>query len=209
MPILSLSQFACAREGYALFQPVDFQLTEGGLVQIAGPNGAGKTTLLRALAGLFSDWTGEYRYRGEVVREPPASRRSELLYLGHHPAVKPTLTALENLQWYCGLHGWNTAQARAALGEVGLAAYVDTPCQYLSAGQQRRVALARLYVTDATVWILDEPFTAIDRQGVARLETLLSAHVSKGGAVLLTTHQPPALPDLQVLELRLPQGGEQ
>lgn len=208
MPKLELSQFTCEREGYPLFRPLSLSVQGGEVVQISGPNGAGKTTTLRALGGLYSEWTGDISWNGNSARVPDYDMRCQLLYLGHQTGVKRSLTARENLSWYFGIHGRAfPGRVEDALAAVGLAGYEDIPCQQMSAGQNRRVALARLYVTEAPVWILDEPFTAIDRAGVAKLETLIVGHASKGGLIILTTHQPLAFADLKIVELETERSG--
>lgn len=154
-------------------------MTPGHLVQIEGANGAGKTSLMRILAGL-----SRYGFEGTVERHAP------LLYLGHHAAVKALLTPRENLAWHvAGEADHSDEEIEGALANVGLYGYEDVPSHALSAGQHRRVNLARLYLSRNPLWLLDEPFTAIDRGGVAELEALLVQHVERGGAVLLTSHQ--------------------
>ncbi|MCR6653831.1 MAG: cytochrome c biogenesis heme-transporting ATPase CcmA [Cellvibrionaceae bacterium] len=203
MPSLEFRQFTCLRDGYPLFNPLNFSLQGGEVVQIAGPNGAGKTTFLRSVCGLFDEWTGEMLWQGQPLRAPDFSMCSELVYLGHQPGVKKSLTAQENLRWFFGVQGLPfPGSITSALAEVGLAGYEDTPCHQMSAGQLRRVALARLYITSAAIWILDEPFTAIDRFGVKNLETLIQRHASNGGLVILTTHQTLALSEVRVIELQ-------
>ena len=173
------------------------------------PKKGTRRALLRALAGLFSEWSGELLWNGQAVTTLDYETRCNLLYLGHQPGVKRLLTARENLNWYFGVQGRDfPGQVEDALAAVGLRGYEDIPCQQMSAGQTRRVALARLYVTKAPIWILDEPFTAIDVKGVANLETLVIEHASKGGLVILTTHQSLVFGDLRVVELR-PDGGDQ
>lgn len=204
MPSLEFRQFTCLRDGHPLFKPLNFSLNGGEVVQIAGPNGAGKTTFLRSLCGLFDEWTGEMLWQGNSLRVPDFSLRSQLLYLGHQPGVKKSLTAGENLRWFFGVQGVPfPGLVSTALAQVGLDGYEDTLCYQMSAGQLRRVALARLYITKAIIWILDEPFTAIDRFGVQNLETLLQRHVSNGGLVILTTHQPLAIAGVRLIELQI------
>ena len=148
-------------------------------MQIEGANGAGKTSLLRILAGL-----SRYGYAGRVERHGP------MLYLGHQSAVKAMLTPRENLAWHVsGESQYSGAAIEAALEKVGLFGYEDVYSHALSAGQHRRVNLARLYLSTSPLWLLDEPFTAIDVEGVAALEALKVEHVKKGGAVVLTSHQ--------------------
>jgi heme exporter protein A len=204
VPSLEFRQFTCLRDGHPLFKPLNFSLNGGEVVQIAGPNGAGKTTFLRSLCGLFDEWTGEMLWQGNSLRVPDFSLRSQLLYLGHQPGVKKSLTAGENLRWFFGVQGVPfPGLVSTALAQVGLDGYEDTLCYQMSAGQLRRVALARLYITNAIIWILDEPFTAIDRFGVQNLETLLQRHVSNGGLVIMTTHQPLAIPGVRLVELQI------
>ena len=168
------------RSGRELFQGLGFSGTSGELVQIAGENGAGKTTLLRMLAGLFRNG-----FEGDVQRFVP------VLFLGHLAAVKELLTPRENLLWHpSGLPAGPVDRIDDALARVGLRGYEDMAAHKLSAGQRRRVNLARLYLDRSPLWLLDEPLTAIDRAGVAAIEDRLAAHVAAGGAVVLTSHQP-------------------
>jgi heme exporter protein A len=184
----------CERDERLLFRDLAFAVAAGDVVQIDGPNGSGKTTLLRILSGLSQQFDGELHWCGEPMSRAALSFRSDLFYLGHAPAVKALLTPLENLQWSMGGETHTREATLAALKEVGLYGYEDVPCFSLSAGQQRRVALARLYLTTARLWILDEPFTAIDKSGVAALEWHISAHAERGGGVILTTHHALQLP---------------
>ena len=181
--LIAVSDLALTRGGRDLFSGLSFEVFGGQLVQLGGANGAGKTSLLRILAGL-----SRYGFDGEV-------RRCESqLYLGHQAAVKGLLTPRENLSWHVdgqGVH--TTGQVDEALEKVGLYGYEDVPSHNLSAGQHRRVNLARLYLSDCSLWLLDEPFTAIDKNGVANLEALMVKHVAGGGAVVLTSHQELAL----------------
>ncbi|KGE03408.1 cytochrome c biogenesis heme-transporting ATPase CcmA [Pseudohaliea rubra] len=182
-PLLSASELALERGGRQLFSGLTLAVAPGQLVQVEGANGAGKTSLLRILAGL-----SRYGFEGRVTRSAP------LLFLGHHPAVKGLLTARENLRWHpAGEGSHDDVAIDAALASVGLYGYEDVPAHSLSAGQHRRVNLARLYLSPSPLWLLDEPFTAIDRDGVAALQALFVAHAERGGAVLFTSHQPLAV----------------
>lgn len=202
-PLIELRNLSCERDERVLFAGLNAQFTAGQVVQILGPNGSGKTTLLRTLAGVSHDYTGDILWCGKSVRDQRWDYASQLLYLGHLPGVKKTLTTLENLRWYAALQGEvDDSQLFEALAHVKLAGYEDTPCYQLSAGQTRRVALARLAFSNAKVWILDEPFTALDKTGVAQLEARLARHAANGGLVLVTSHQDIALPQLQVLDLQ-------
>lgn len=202
-PLLEVRGLRCERVGRLLFENVDFVLGTGGILQVAGPNGCGKTTMLRTLAGLSERCTGTILWRGKPLARARYEYLSETLYLGHDAAVKPALTPLENLRWHAGLWGRTRDIAMAqSLARLGLAPFRDTPAQNLSAGQRRRIALARLLLSPARLWILDEPFTAIDLAGVTQLENLIVEHAATGGAVLLTTHHQLALGrEVQQLQL--------
>ena len=168
-----------------------------------GENGTGKTSLLRILVGLAQPVAGEVRWRGEDVRQNGDPYRRELLYLGHHGAVKEELTPLENLQLAAGLDGGelSDAEAMAALGRFGLRGREELPVRFLSAGQKRRVLLARLVTRKATLWILDEPFTALDTKAVDMLSAVIGEHLAGGGMAILTSHQSVPLPDGKAVEL--------
>ena len=189
-PRLSAIDLACRRGGRLLFQHVAFELPPGRLAWVRGHNGRGKTSLLRLAAGLSSPEHGEVLLDGQPVQR--ASDRRPL-YIGHANALKDDLTATEALQFLLRLHGraWDTVTAHAALQRLGLPGRKQAPVRTLSQGQRRRVALARLAVEDeAALWILDEPFDALDADGVATLNQLLADHLARGGNVLLTSHLP-------------------
>ena len=194
-PLLAARALTLSRGGRELFRDLSFEVSAGELVQIEGANGAGKTSLLRILAGL-----SRYGYEGTV------ERADVQLYLGHKSAVKAQLTPRENLALHVGGEGsHDDAAIEDALAKVGLYGYEDLPSHTLSAGQHRRVNLARLYLSGSPLWLLDEPFTAIDRAGVAQLQSLFVDHAGGGGAVMLTSHQPLAV-DYPVRALSLEQG---
>lgn len=195
---LSAHNVSCERDDRLLFEDLSLAVKQGDLIQLVGPNGAGKTTLLRLMAGLNQDFEGEVRWCDENIQDCFQDYARQRLYIGHLSAIKKVLTPLENLRWF--VSSWPEVKEDdlwQALEEVTLAGYEDVPCQQLSAGQQRRVALARLLVTPTPLWILDEPFTALDKAGVAWLETQLARHVERGGSVLITSHH--ALSDISAL----------
>lgn len=187
---LQARKLACERDGRSLFEGLDLDIRGGEIVRIEGPNGSGKTTLLKILSGQLSDYQGDLFWQGLPMRNAREHFLANLLYLGHTPGIKSGLSALENLAWYQALSGeaGSESQRFEVLEGVGLAGFEEVPAGQLSAGQQRRVALARLTLTPRALWVLDEPFTAIDRQGVADLERLLVAHAQAGGSALVTTH---------------------
>ncbi|MBP2167712.1 heme exporter protein A [Erwinia toletana] len=185
--MLEAKNLTCLRDERFLFSELNFIVSAGDIVQIEGPNGAGKTSLLRLLAGLSQAESGNVLWRQQDIRYQREQWHAELLYLGHQPGVKAVLTPLENLAFY---HPQCTEQQLfAALEAVDLVGFEDVAVAQLSAGQQRRVALARLWLSRATLWILDEPLTAIDKSGVEKLMALFIRHAQQGGAVIVTTHQ--------------------
>ncbi|UTW10015.1 cytochrome c biogenesis heme-transporting ATPase CcmA [Marinobacterium rhizophilum] len=200
-PLLKVENLYCERDERVLFDGLSFAVGAGEVLQIEGQNGSGKTTLLRILGGLSRNYEGELYWRGEPMAEVVDEYRQDLLYFGHLPGVKATLTPQENLGWYAALQGADLASIDSALQQVGLRGYEDVPCHMLSAGQHRRVSLARLYLSQAALWILDEPFTAIDKKGVAQKEQLILRHAACGGTVILTTHHELQLDGLRRLNL--------
>ncbi|ATR82427.1 heme ABC transporter ATP-binding protein CcmA [Pseudomonas sp. HLS-6] len=188
-PQLEAVDLACERDWRMLFEHLDLQLAAGDMLQISGPNGSGKTSLLRLLAGLMRPTSGQILVQGKPLAEQRGELARLLLWIGHAAGIKDLLTPEENLAWLCALHRPAGREAIwQALAAVGLRGFEDVPCHTLSAGQQRRVALARLYLDSPPLWILDEPFTALDKQGVAQLEAHLAHHCETGGMVILTTH---------------------
>jgi len=175
-PLIDAKALTSERDGRLLFARLDIAVHRGQMLRITGANGSGKSSLLRILTGLLE------ADAGEVKREP-------CLWMGHNNAVNGLLTAEENLAWLAALqHPANLAQIHGALSQVGLQGFEDVPAAQLSAGQQQRIALARLYLPCPALWLLDEPFTALDTAAVIRLESHLAQHCAKSGAVILTTH---------------------
>lgn len=201
--MLEARELLCERDERTLFSGLSFTLNAGEWVQITGSNGAGKTTLLRLLTGLSRPDAGEVLWQGQPLHQVRDSYHQNLLWIGHQPGIKTRLTALENLHFYH--RDGDTAQCLEALAQAGLAGFEDIPVNQLSAGQQRRVALARLWLTRATLWILDEPFTAIDVNGVDRLTQRMAHHTEQGGIVILTTHQPLNVAESKIRRISLTQ----
>ncbi|MCZ4314409.1 cytochrome c biogenesis heme-transporting ATPase CcmA [Comamonadaceae bacterium G21597-S1] len=194
--MLELRGVACERGGRTLFGPLDCQVAAGRLLRVRGVNGAGKTSLLRMVCGLLPAAAGQVLWRGEPIRDLAEQFGRELVYLGHAAALKDDLSAMENLQSACLLGGLVLPRAAAlqALAAAGLPGRWRALARQLSQGQRRRVALARLVVSPATpLWVLDEPFNALDTAATGWLCGLLQAHLERGGVVVLTSHQDVAL----------------
>lgn len=190
MAFLQTVDLACERDWRLLFSQLNLSLNPGQMLQVSGPNGSGKTSLLRLLAGLMQPTAGKILFQGEELSRQRAQMSQNTLWIGHAAGVNGLLTPQENLAWLCALQHQATGdQIVQALSLVGLKRFADMPTHSLSAGQQRRVALARLHLPSAPkLWILDEPFTALDRQAVADLEGHLVQHCEQGGMVIFTTH---------------------
>ncbi|WJW76488.1 cytochrome c biogenesis heme-transporting ATPase CcmA [Thiohalobacter sp. IOR34] len=186
-----------------LFQGLDFELCPHQALLVEGRNGSGKTTLLRVLCGIREADEGEILWAGEPIGNQLAEYHGEVAYIGHLDGIKRDLTVLENLQMACALGRPSGMSLEEALERVVLPGYEDTPAHSLSAGQRRRVALARLLVTEARLWILDEPFTALDRHGIALFERLLEEHVAAGGMLVVTAHHEVRLNDVALQRIDL------
>ena len=204
--MLTVSDLCAVRDDRVLFAKLDFQLQAGEIMQVLGANGTGKTTLLNGLMGLAPFESGSIVWHGENIQDNPIHFKQHVAFVGHLLGLKPLLTAIENLQFLAQLHQKtvSVSHIEQALKKVGLYGYEDVPIAYLSAGQKRRVALARLFLQQAKLWVLDEPFTAIDLAGVKALEQWLVEHAQQGGMVLLTTHHVFA-PDFPLKHLDLAQ----
>ena len=186
-----------------LFDELDVSVAGGEVLQLAGPNGSGKSTLLRALIGLAELDEGEVRWRGQPTRRVREAFHSALLYIGHKSGISGALDPCENLRALLGADADNPARVAAALAELGLGERLDVPCRALSAGQQRRVALARLRLQSRPLWLLDEPLTALDTAGLAWVRARIVERARSGGAVIYTTHQPLALESVRARVLTL------
>ena len=201
--MLEADNLECVRGERRLFAGVDFRLEAGELLYLQGKNGAGKTSLLRMLIGLLPPGAGEIRWQGKPIGSDEF--RADLCYLGHLNAIKEELTPLENLLAAARLADETLSEDDAldALEQVGLAGREDLACRYLSQGQKRRVALARLVKEKRPLWILDEPFVALDVAAVDWLAGVISGHLQRGGMAVMTTHQQVTIPAGAVRELRL------
>jgi heme exporter protein A len=200
--MLSAHGLTCVRGDRRLFSGLDLVVEAGQWLHVRGENGAGKTSLLRLLAGLAQPAEGEIRWCGESLDRSDRYRQ-ELLFFGHHGALKEDLTALENLEFSAAMDGAELPleSALRSLHRFGLKGREQLPVRVLSAGQKRRVMLARIATRNATLWVLDEPFTALDVKAVDLLSSLISEHVASGGMAVLTSHQTMPIPGGRVVQL--------
>ena len=190
--MLRVSHLSCSRGNKPLFADVSFELKAGEALHLEGDNGVGKTSLLRIVCGLSPADAGEVCWHDKTIQQNASAFRSSLFYLGHGLSLKEELTALENLMSDAAVSGreLSEAQALVALARMGLRGREHLPLRVMSQGQKRRTALARLLASQAPLWVLDEPFVALDVKAVDGLRGLLAEHVAQGGMVLFTSHQP-------------------
>lgn len=198
--ILKVENLAFERNDRVLFEPVSFLLNAGEALYIEGANGVGKTTLFQLLIHLLEPCAGKLWYRGQLHSDCRFDYLSDILFIGHQSAIKADLSAEENLRW---MSPDNTSPEKIAMAleSVGLEHITELPCSQLSAGQQRRVALARLLTTSASVWYLDEPFAALDKQAIEFVESCMQKHLDNGGAIVFSSHQEPAKISAQSIRL--------
>jgi heme exporter protein A len=203
MPLFAGHDLTCLRGERLVFAGLAFGLAAGEALVLTGPNGSGKSSLLRLMATLLRPWSGEMTWDGVPVREAADDHRARLRYAGHQDGIKPVLSALENLAFWAGLDRRPDpfARARAALERLGLSRQAGTPGRYLSAGQKRRLNLARLLLGPAPLWLLDEPANGLDRASLTLLEAEIARHRAGGGMVVLATHTDLDLPGARTLRL--------
>ena len=186
---LTAENLACVRGDKRLFESLSFRVRAGQALAVEGANGAGKTSLLRLLAGFLSPVAGRVLVKTATSESDDAEERGRLVgWLGHLDGLKPQLTVLEQLSFFARLYGRQADPA--ALETVGLARQADLPCRYLSAGQRRRLALARLLISNRPLWLLDEPFAALDAAGQGLVAQLMLRHCGEGGIIIAATHDP-------------------
>ena len=195
---LAVHDLACERGGRRLFAGLDFAVAPGGALVLRGPNGSGKTSLLRILAGFLEPSDGWLTWDGRAVAEDAQAYHSRIAYVGHLDAVKRALSVAENLAFWASLRGGDPA---GALDSLGIGHLAEVPARYLSAGQRRRLALARLVAAPAALWLLDEPTVTLDEASVGLVETLIARHRADGGGVVVATHAALAIPGAATLDL--------
>ena len=202
-PLLSADQLTCIRQNRILFDDLNFDINAGDLIQIEGANGTGKTSLLRILAGLSLPYEGDVLYEQSSITACRDEYYQDLTFIGHLAGVKEELSALQNLSFNLSIQGDRTDNIEQAIDNVDLTGFENVNAAHLSAGQNRRIALARLWQSTSKIWILDEPFTAIDKSGVAALEQLFIDHTAQGGAIIFTSHQELLIANQQVIHINL------
>ena len=188
-PLFEVRGLECVRHDIILFQDISFSLQAGDLYQVDGENGTGKTSIIRILAGLIQPTAGEVLWRGKEISECLYDYQYEFSYIGHLSGLKDALTPIENLKVVEALTGSEANDLSLILERVGLLGLDDIPVNSLSAGQKRRVALARLIITNTSLWLLDEPFTSLDPAGKTLIEQMIVDHCKAGGMVIFATHQ--------------------
>lgn len=202
MTLLSISKLACTRGDRPLFDNLSFDLDAGQILHVTGHNGSGKTTLLRTLCGLTQATAGQISWRGIPVEDQRDDYFAELHFVGHANGIHGDLTAIEQLDFSINLAGGvGGFTAQQALTDMGLWSHRHLPTKILSQGQKRRLALSRLLVSGKRLWMLDEPFTALDHDSVDQINQLIASHVDNGGMLILTSHQKVDLADVRQLRL--------
>ncbi len=201
--LLESRDLSCIRNDRLLFEHLDFVLEPGQMLVVEGPNGCGKTSLLRILTGLRLADRGEILWRGDPIDRLAGDYYEQVAYVGHHDGVKHELSCLENLRLARAMGMPSTADLDDVLEQVNLYAYGETEVGSLSAGQKRRLALARLLATDSMLWILDEPFTSLDKVSMSMFTSLFEQHLQRQGLIVMTSHHDISLPTRSVQRLQL------
>ena len=201
MALFEAQDLVCVRGERTVFTGLALALDKGEAILLSGPNGSGKSSLLRLLAGLLRPAAGRILWQQQPIAQDPEAHRTRLAYVGHQDPVKPVLSLRENLAFWTRLRGVGDNDVEAALARLGLAALAEIPGAMLSAGERRRLNLARLIAAPAELWLLDEPTIGLDRSAVAILEEMLAAHREKGGLLVLASHLPLALERAKGLSL--------
>ncbi len=201
MTLFEGRDLTCVRGERHVFAGLGFAVPQGGALLLHGPNGSGKSSLLRLMAGLLKPAQGSLAWDDRPVSDDPEAHRARLQYLGHLDAVKPVLSAAENLSFWASAQGGGQGGPAAALERIGLTGLADVPARMLSAGQRRRLALARLFLARADLWLLDEPTVGLDEDSISRLQAGLADHRQEGGRVVVATHTAIDLPGADRLDL--------
>ena len=204
MNTFSAKNLICVRGERTVFTGLDFTLEAGGTLVLIGPNGSGKSSLLRLMAGLLKPASGSLKWGEEEISEDPEGHGGRLHYVGHHDAVKPVLNVSENVYFWASLMNGSAGTGEAttaALNTFGISHLGEVPARFLSAGQKRRVNLARILAAPAPLWLLDEPTTALDKETTTGLEATIARHRAGGGMVVISTHSDIKLADHQVIDL--------
>jgi len=204
-PLLETRELCCVRDDRVLFKGLNLQLGEGQILLVEGKNGSGKTSLLRILTGLALPESGEVLWRGKPIGEAGPEYYEQVNYVGHHDGIKRDLTCLENLRLVQAMGRPVDIDLDDALHKVNLYRFGENFVATLSAGQKRRLAMARMVVTEAQVWIMDEPFTSLDKASMAMFQTMFEEHLQKGGVIVMTSHHDIDMPDSDVVRLNLSQ----
>ena len=201
--LLNACGLSCVRDDRVLFSELNFEVAGGRILLLEGRNGSGKTTLLRILCGIRAPESGSVKWRGVDIEELGGEYHADPSYVGHLDGIKRELTVRENLRMAIALGKSNGISEDAALDRVGLRGFEDAPTHALSAGQRRRLALARLLARRSRLWLLDEPFTALDKQGIKLFEKMMSEHIEEGGLAVLTSHHDVNLAGIDVRRIEL------
>lgn len=202
-PLLQANQITCLRNECLLLDNLNFQLSAGELLQIVGANGSGKTSLLRILMGLLQPERGELFWKGVPIQHDREAYYRHLCYLGHQQGIKKNLTVTENLRFTFTEKTYEQNDIQQAIDEIGLSGYEEQLARQLSQGQRQKLALAKLLLSDATLWLLDEPLAALDLESAHKIQRLFAKKITEGGAIILTTHHPLTFDNLQTRLLNL------